>query len=60
VTPDDLRCDAEGSTGPEWAASQEHFNDMSRMLGVPTPNEADETPTSRLILGGTADPATKL
>mgnify|MGYP007030116868 CR=1 FL=1 len=30
-----------GSTRTERAASQEHFIDLCRMLGVPTPNEAD-------------------
>jgi type II restriction/modification system DNA methylase subunit YeeA len=32
-----------GSTRTERAASQEHFIDICRMLGVPTPNEADQT-----------------
>jgi hypothetical protein len=32
-----------GSTTTERAASQEHFIDLCRMLGVPTPNEADPT-----------------
>jgi hypothetical protein len=32
-----------GSTRTERAASQEHFIDLCRMLGVPTPNEADRT-----------------
>lgn len=32
-----------GSTRSERAASQEHFIDLCRMLGVPTPNEADPT-----------------
>ena len=27
----------------EKAASQEHFIDLCRMLGEPTPNEADQT-----------------
>jgi hypothetical protein len=30
-----------GSTRTERAASQEHFIDLCRTLGVPTPNEAD-------------------
>ena len=30
-----------GNTRTERAASQEHFIDLCRMLGVPTPNEAD-------------------
>ncbi|MET8229070.1 DNA methyltransferase [Micromonospora sp. NPDC005298] len=32
-----------GSTRNERAAAQEHFIDLCRMLGVPTPNEADPT-----------------
>lgn len=32
-----------GSTRSERAASQEHFIDLCRMLGTPTPNEADPT-----------------
>jgi hypothetical protein len=32
-----------GNTRTERAASQEHFIDLCRMLGVPTPNEADPT-----------------
>jgi hypothetical protein len=32
-----------GSTRTERAASQEQFIDLCRMLGVPTPNEADPT-----------------
>ncbi len=32
-----------GSTATEKAASQEHFIDLCRMLGEPTPNEADPT-----------------
>jgi len=32
-----------GSTRTERAAAQEHFIDLCRMLGVPTPNEADPT-----------------
>lgn len=32
-----------GSTRSERAAAQEHFIDLCRMLGVPTPNEADPT-----------------
>ncbi|MHB0981095.1 MAG: class I SAM-dependent DNA methyltransferase [Thermoleophilia bacterium] len=32
-----------GSTRTERAAAQEHFIDICRMLGVPTPNEADPT-----------------
>lgn len=32
-----------GSTRTERAASQEHFIDLCRLLGVPTPNEADPT-----------------
>ena len=32
-----------GNARTERAASQEHFIDLCRMLGVPTPNEADPT-----------------
>ncbi len=32
-----------GNTRTERAAAQEHFIDLCRMLGVPTPNEADPT-----------------
>ncbi len=32
-----------GNTRTERAASQEHFIDLCRMLGVQTPNEADPT-----------------
>jgi hypothetical protein len=31
------------NTQKESAASKEHFNDICRMLGEPTPNEADPT-----------------
>ena len=33
----------EGQHATERAAAQEHFIDLCRMLGVPTPNEADPT-----------------
>ena len=32
-----------GSTTTEKAAAQEHFIDLCRMVGEPTPNEADPT-----------------
>jgi hypothetical protein len=32
-----------GSTRTERAASQEHFVDLCRLLGVQTPNEADQS-----------------
>ena len=32
-----------GNTNTERAASQEHFIDLCKMLGVETPNEADPT-----------------
>ena len=32
-----------GNSRTERAASQEHFIDLCRMLGVQTPNEADQT-----------------
>lgn len=43
LTPTEFAKKWMGSTRPERAASQEHFNDLCRMLGVPTPNEADPT-----------------
>jgi len=41
VNPAEFAAKWTGSTGSERAASQEHFIDLCRMLGVPTPNEAD-------------------
>jgi hypothetical protein len=41
VLPADFANKWLGSTRTERAASQEHFIDLCRMLGVPTPNEAD-------------------
>lgn len=32
-----------GSTRTERAASQEHFIDLCQMIGIATPNEADQT-----------------
>jgi type II restriction/modification system DNA methylase subunit YeeA len=43
MTPADFALKWMGSTQTERAASQEHFIDLCRMLGVPTPNEADPT-----------------
>jgi hypothetical protein len=43
LQPYDFFAKWSGSTRPERAASQEHFTDLCRMLGVPTPNEADPT-----------------
>ena len=37
------------STATERAAAQEHFIDLCRMLGIPTPNEADPTVVDDLI-----------
>ena len=42
-TPAELAKKWDGNTRTERAASQEHFIDLCRMLGVPTPNEADPT-----------------
>jgi hypothetical protein len=41
MTPAEFALKWMGSTQTERAASQEHFIDLCRMLGVPTPNEAD-------------------
>lgn len=41
MTPDEFAAKWDGSTRTERAASQEHFIDICRMLGVPTPNDAD-------------------
>jgi hypothetical protein len=43
MTPAEFALKWIGSTTTERAASQEHFIDLCRMLGVPTPNEADPT-----------------
>ncbi len=43
LQPFDFAAKWSGSTRPERAASQEHFTDLCRMLGVQTPNEADPT-----------------
>ena len=43
MTPAEFALKWTGSTQTERAASQEHFIDLCRMLGVPTPNEADPT-----------------
>ncbi|MGK2852017.1 MAG: type IIL restriction-modification enzyme MmeI, partial [Candidatus Limnocylindrales bacterium] len=50
----------QGSTATEKAASQEHFIDLCRMLGEPTPNEADPTGEhyafeKRVVKGGGGD-----
>ncbi len=41
LTPSEFAAKWGGSTRNERAAAQEHFIDLCRMLGVPTPNEAD-------------------
>ena len=41
LTPSEFAANWSGSTATERAASQGHFIDLCRMLGVPTPNEAD-------------------
>jgi hypothetical protein len=43
MTPAEFAVKWTGSTASERAAAQEHFIDLCRMLGVPTPNEADPT-----------------
>jgi type II restriction/modification system DNA methylase subunit YeeA len=43
LTPAEFASKWGGSTRTERAASQEHFIDLCRMLGVLTPNEADPT-----------------
>jgi len=43
LTPAEFATKWAGSTRTERAAAQEHFIDICRMLGVPTPNEADPT-----------------
>jgi len=42
-TPAEFVAKWRGSTQSERAASQEHFIDLCRMLGQPTPNDADPT-----------------
>ncbi|MGD0123364.1 MAG: DNA methyltransferase [Candidatus Limnocylindrales bacterium] len=42
-TPAEFAAKWQGSTQSERAASQEHFIDLCRMLGQPTPNDADPT-----------------
>jgi hypothetical protein len=43
VTPSEFAAKWAGSTRTERAAAQEHFIDLCRMLGHPTPNQADPT-----------------
>jgi len=43
MTPAEFAAKWRDSTAKESAASQEHFIDLCRMLGTPTPNEADPT-----------------
>jgi hypothetical protein len=43
MTPAEFVAKWQGSTQSERAASQEHFIDLCRMLGQPTPNDADPT-----------------
>ncbi len=45
MTPSEFATKWAGSQRTERAASQEHFIDLCRMLGVPTPNEADPAGT---------------
>ena len=41
MTPDEFIAKWQGNTRPERAAFVEHFNDLCRLLGEATPNEAD-------------------
>ena len=43
LTPADFAQKWQGSTTTEKAGSQSHFIDLCRMLGEPTPHEADPT-----------------
>jgi hypothetical protein len=43
MTPSVFAAKWKASASTEKAASQEHFIDLCRMLGEPTPNEADPT-----------------
>jgi len=43
MTPAEFVAKWQGSTRTERAAAQEHFIDLCRMLGQPTPNDADPT-----------------
>ena len=43
MTPAEFKTKWAKFSGKESAAYQEHFNDLCRMLGVPTPIEADPT-----------------
>jgi len=43
LTPAAFAAKWRGVTTTEKAASQEHFIDLCRMLGEPTPHEADPT-----------------
>jgi type II restriction/modification system DNA methylase subunit YeeA len=43
MTPSEFAAKWTGSQRAERAAAQEHFIDLCRMIGVPTPNEADPT-----------------
>ena len=43
MTPAKFAAKWSASTRAERAAAQEHFVDLCRRLGVPTPNEADPT-----------------
>jgi hypothetical protein len=43
MTPPEFAAKWAGSQRAERAAAQEHFIDLCRLIGVPTPNEADPT-----------------
>lgn len=46
MTPDEFIATWQGNTRPERAVDVEHFNDLCRVLGEATPNEADPDGTS--------------
>ena len=43
MTPTEFKTKWAKFSGKESAAYQEHFGDLCRMLGVPTPNASDPT-----------------
>ena len=50
MTPDEFIAKWSASELKESQASQSHFNDLCRMLGEPTPVEADPTCSVRFPL----------
>ena len=60
LTPADFAAKWQGVTTTEKAGSQSHFIDLCRMLGEPTPHEADPTGDhyaveKRVVKGGGGD-----